>query len=562
MVKWLSGSRTNGFQSRSTYQDFQTHHKASSLGEPGVAASHQNQNADVYSLGSLLFKPNFLPKTLIKFLKKRNSLQAWAIHTIYLSIWKLPNMFTVKKKVKKNVWKCLWLVIRIWRHLKNGPVLAQVASVRHSNVLPNAAPEIVASAEEPLTTRKISERRVQEMQLSTWPSATTIAVEKKTKPSEKKTAETSIDPKIAWKTGKHHGFPPFLRFTGRFTFSFHRFTPFRPFFESLVLSGWVSLTARSAASRSAELSGLACEEVPSFLDVKLHEIQKKQKNNHRPMGTSSSGSIHQGLCLKHGRCHDRLFVDSPHIGQVATHKGRWQNHPRPHRSVRIKTLEEIANWFFFVHCQVSSASFSWTKSDELDNPESLFEWDMTSTLSRNYRYAQHGFLKTSRDPCNSCTGVSGPMQRCTCNFQLPWSIPKFSAKSRGINWSGFNFSKLSLTHLVLTSYPFWHETCLVKSPRPSQFHPSNCFSTLLSFPNLWDVVHPFGLGWTYHHLWCSVQTSGHSLRISWIGTGSRLVVSWCSDPSFPDGTHGLVTCGVDCGEGKALAPTKVIQAHL
>lgn len=274
------------------------------------------------------------------------------------------------------------------------------------------------------------------------------------------------------------------------------------------------------------------------------------------MGTSSSGSIHQGLCLKHGRCHDRLFVDSPHIGQVATHKGRWQNHPRPHRSVRIKTLEEIANWFFFVHCQVSSASFSWTKSDELDNPESLFEWDMTSTLSRNYRYAQHGFLKTSRDPCNSCTGVSGPMQRCTCNFQLPWSIPKFSAKSRGINWSGFNFSKLSLTHLVLTSYPFWHETCLVKSPRPSQFHPSNCFSTLLSFPNLWDVVHPFGLGWTYHHLWCSVQTSGHSLRISWIGTGSRLVVSWCSDPSFPDGTHGLVTCGVDCGEGKALAPTK------
>lgn len=115
MVKWLSGSRTNGFQSRSTYQDFQTHHKASSLGEPGVAASHQNQNADVYSLGSLLFKPNFLPKTLIKFLKKRNSLQAWAIHTIYLSIWKLPNMFTVKKKVKK---KCLEVPVACHQDLK------------------------------------------------------------------------------------------------------------------------------------------------------------------------------------------------------------------------------------------------------------------------------------------------------------------------------------------------------------------------------------------------------------------------------------------------------------
>lgn len=94
--------------------------------------------------------------------------------------------------LKKKCWKCLWLVIRIWRHLKNGPVLAQVASVPcDSNVLPNAAPEIVASAEEPLTTRKISERRVQEMQLSTWPSAATIAVEKKQKAfGKKKTAET------------------------------------------------------------------------------------------------------------------------------------------------------------------------------------------------------------------------------------------------------------------------------------------------------------------------------------------------------------------------------------
>ena len=104
-----------------------------------------------------------------------------------------------------------------------------------------------------------------------------LQLKKKQSLRKKKTAETSIDPKIAWKTGKHHGFSPFLRFTGRFTFSFRRFTPFRPFFESLVLSGWVSLTARSAASRSAELSGLACEEVPSFLDVKLHEIQKKTK---------------------------------------------------------------------------------------------------------------------------------------------------------------------------------------------------------------------------------------------------------------------------------------------
>ncbi len=31
--------------------------------------------------------------------------------------------------------------------------------------------------------------------------------------------------------------------------------------------------------------------------------------------------------------------------------------------------------------------------------------------------------------------------------------------------------------------------------------------------NLWDVVHPFGLGWTYHHPWCNVQTSGESRTV-------------------------------------------------
>ena len=91
-----------------------------------------------------------------------------------------------------------------------------------------------------------------------------------------------------------------------------------------------------------------------------------------------------------------------------------------------KPLKKLQIGFFFVHCQVSSASFSWTKSDELDNPESLFEWDMTPTLSRNYRWKLPGTPATraleSRGPCNDAPAK-----------QLPWSIPKFSAKSRGIN---------------------------------------------------------------------------------------------------------------------------------
>ena len=131
----------------------------------------------------------------------------------------------------------------------------------------------------------------------------------------------------------------------------------------------------------------------------------------------------------------------------------------------------------------------------------------------------------------------------------------------GINWSGFNFSKLSLTHLVLTSYPFWHETCLVKSRQPSQFHPFNCPPTLLSFPNLWDVVHPFGLGWTYHHLWCSVQTSKHSLWISWIGTGSRLVVvSWCFVSKFPRRHPWLGDLWCRLWRRKGPGANKMIQA--
>lgn len=339
--------------------------------------------------------------------------------------------------LKKKCWKCLWLVIRIWRHLKNGPVLAQVASVPcDSNVLPNAAPEIVASAEEPLTTRKISERRVQEMQLSTWPSAATIAVEKKQKAfGKKKNSRDLIDPKIAWKTGKHHGFPPFLRFTGRFTFSFHRFTPFRPFFESLVLSGWVSLTARSAASRSAELSGLACEEVPSFLDMKLHEIQKE-------IIKTTLGQWVPHLLDPSTRAY-ALNTGDVTIGflRILLTLAKWRRtkvgdkiipgltdplESKPLKKLQIGSFLFIAK--YFLHLFHGQNPMSW-----IIQKVCLNEWDMTSTLSRNYRCAQHVFLKTSRDPCNSCTGVSGPMQRCTCNFQLPWSIPKFSAKSRGIN---------------------------------------------------------------------------------------------------------------------------------
>ncbi len=152
------------------------------------------------------------------------------------------------------------------------------------------------------------------------------------------------------------------------------------------------------------------------------------------MGTSSSGSIHQGLCLKHPIM-SQWTMDSSHIGQVATHKGRWQNHPRPHRSVQNTTCKLF---FLLFIANLSSASVSWTKCDGLGNPENLFEWFCMDIMGhdpnplqrfRKYWCARQVLQKLPGTPATRALESRGPCNDAPAK-QLAWSIPKFSGESR------------------------------------------------------------------------------------------------------------------------------------
>ena len=97
----------------------QTHHRASSLGEPGVTASHQNQNADVHSLGSILFKPNLLPKTLIRFLKEKEIHSKLELHILPLNLKASKYVHCLKKKFGSacglsSGFEGIWRMGRFW----------------------------------------------------------------------------------------------------------------------------------------------------------------------------------------------------------------------------------------------------------------------------------------------------------------------------------------------------------------------------------------------------------------------------------------------------------------
>ena len=199
--------------------------------------------------------------------------------------------------------------------------------------------------------------------------------------------------------------------------------------ESLVLSGWVSLTARSAASRSAELSGLACEEVPSFLDMKLQEIQKKIKKN-------TLGQWVPHLLDPSTRAY-ALNTGDVTIGflWILLTLAKWRRTkvgdkiiPGLTNPLESKPLKKLQIGSFLcslpsIFCIFGQNPMSWIIQKVCLNgtwpqPSSgiiatpcMFFWKLPGTHATR--------ALESRGPCNDAPAK-----------QLPWSIPKFSAKSR------------------------------------------------------------------------------------------------------------------------------------